>query len=207
MENIRRLRRLRELPLHLMLLPSVIIVLIYSYGPILGSYMAFQKYKPVYGLFGSPWVGLENFRFLLGIPGSLQILWNTIYIAFFKIIGMIIVPVIFALLLNEVGKSKIKRIIQTTIYLPNFISWVILSGILIEILSPSEGVVNQLLGMVGIQPVYFLGDKFWFPVTIIVTDVLKQQSFWSCLQAIKGINMRMLLACAGASCLWVSEAA
>jgi putative aldouronate transport system permease protein len=174
---LERIRRLRELPLHLMLLPSVIIIVIYSYGPILGSYIAFQKYKPAYGLFGSPWVGLDNFRFLLEIPGSLQILWNTIYISFLKIIGMIIVPVTLALLLNEVGKSKIKRVIQTIIYLPNFLSWVILSGIIIEILSPSEGVVNQLIGMLGIQPIYFLGDKFWFPVTIIVTDIWKGFGF------------------------------
>lgn len=169
-------KRLRELPLHIMLLPAVIIVLIYSYGPMLGIIIAFQDYQPAH-LFNSPWVGLENFKYVIQIPGSLQILWNTLYIAFFKIIGMIIIPVTFALLLNEVGKQKYKRFVQTLIYLPNFLSWIIVSGLLIDVLSPSEGIINKLLGIFGINEIFFLGDPFWFPITMIVSDIWKGFGF------------------------------
>lgn len=172
-----RIKKLRELPLHLMILPAVVLVLIYSYLPMLGTVIAFQDFDPAKGLFGSPWVGLKNFKYVMDIPGSTQILWNTIYIAFFKIVGMIMVPVTFALLLNEINISSIKRFVQSLIYLPNFLSWIILSGILIDILSPSDGIVNQVLGLIGIKPIFFLGDKFWFPVTIIVSDIWKGFGF------------------------------
>jgi putative aldouronate transport system permease protein len=181
---------MRNLPLHLMLIPGVIITLVFSYGPMLGSYIAFQKFNPVNGMFGSQWVGLDNFRFVLSIPGSLQILWNTIYIAFFKIIGMIIVPVTYALLLNELTGKKIKTSIQTAIYMPNYLSWIILSGILVDILSPSEGIANSLLAFLGIKPIFFLGDKFWFPITIIVSDIWKGFGFGTVvyLAALTGID-------------------
>jgi len=163
----------RELPLHLMLLPGVIILIIYSYGPLLGLVMAFQKFNSVKGFLYSPWVGLDNFKLLLAMPGVLQVLWNTIYIAFLKIAGMIVVPVGFALLLNEITKTSFKRTIQTMIYLPNFMSWIILGGIMIDLLSPRHGVVNQLLGNIGIKPIFFLGDTFWFPLTLVITDIWK----------------------------------
>lgn len=169
-------KRLRELPLHIMLIPAIIIVLIYSYGPMLGIIIAFQDFQPA-RLFNSPWVGLDNFNYVLELPGSLQILWNTIYMAFFKIVGMIIVPVTFALLLNEVGRQGFKRFFQTLIYMPNFLSWIIVSGMLIDILSPSDGIVNILLGMVGIKEIFFLGDPFWFPTTMIVSDIWKGFGF------------------------------
>jgi putative aldouronate transport system permease protein len=185
-----RIRKLRELPLHLMLIPSVIVILIYSYGPMLGSIIAFQDFNPVKGIFGSQWVGLKNFKFVMDIPGSMQILWNTLYISFFKIVGMIAVPVTFALLLNEVSKQRFKGAIQTMIYLPNFLSWIILGGILLDILSPTDGIANQILGVFGIKPIFFLGDKFWFPVTVIVTDIWKGFGFGTViyLAALTGID-------------------
>ncbi len=163
--------------LHLMLLPAVVITLIYSYCPMFGIVMVFQKFDPVRSFLNSPWIGLDNFRFIVNLPGSFQVLWNTIYISLFKIIGLIIVPVTFALLLNEVRGKGFKRISQTMVYLPNFLSWIILGGILIDILSPSEGIVNQLLGHIGIEPIFFLGDRFWFPITMIVTEIWKGFGF------------------------------
>lgn len=163
--------------LHLMLLPAVVITLIYSYCPMFGIVMVFQKFDPVRSFLNSPWIGLDNFRFIVNLPGSFQVLWNTIYISLLKIIGLIIVPVTFALLLNEVRGKGFKRISQTMVYLPNFLSWIILGGILIDILSPSEGIVNQLLGHIGIEPIFFLGDRFWFPITMIVTEIWKGFGF------------------------------
>ena len=167
----------RNIPFHFMLLPGVVLSVIFVYLPLLGSVMAFQNFNPLKGFWGSPWVGLENFRFVANLPGTFKVLINTIYISLLKIIGSIIVPITFSLLLNEVNNLKGKRVYQTLIYLPNFLSWVILSGVFIDILSPSDGIVNIFLSKLGIDPIFFLGDKFWFPVTMIVTDIWKGFGF------------------------------
>lgn len=166
-------RSLRELPLHLMLLPGVICVFLFSYIPMMGIVMAFEKYIPSKGILHSKWVGLKNFRYVLDMPNTYSVLWNTVFIAVMKILAGLIVPILFALLLNEVGKNAFKRTFQTMIYLPFFLSWVILGGILIDILSPSSGIVNQILGSFGIKPIYFLGDVKWFPFTLIASDTWK----------------------------------
>lgn len=167
----------RQLPLHLMLWPAIILVAIYSYGSMTGIVIAFQKYVPTKGLFGSEWIGLDNFRNLFSMPNMGSVIRNTVVIAVAKMIGGIIVPVIFALLLNEVRIRGVKRLIQTIIYLPNFISWIILSGIFKELLSPSSGIVNQFLNSIGLESIFFLGDKSWFPITMILTDIWKGFGF------------------------------
>ena len=167
----------RELPLHLLLLPGVLLVFIYSYIPMFGVVIAFQKFIPAFGVFKSKWVGLENFEYVLMLPDMFQVVWNTLYIATLKIVFGLFVPIVIALLLNEVISNKFKRTVQTLIYLPHFLSWIILGGILVDILSPSEGIVNQLLGYFGIEPIYFLGDNAWFPFTLVVSDVWKEFGF------------------------------
>lgn len=166
-------KRLQELPLHLMILPGLICVFIFSYIPMFGIVMAFQKFVPAKGIFNSKWVGLANFEYMLNLPNIYSVLFNTVFIAVMKIIAGLIVPIVFALLLNEVGKNTFKRTIQTMIYFPHFLSWVILGGILIDVLSPSSGVVNQFLAVLGIEPIFFLGDEKWFPFTLVLTDVWK----------------------------------
>lgn len=175
--HMRNTRFKRELPLHLMLLPAVIIVLIYSYGPMLGIYIAFQKFIPAKGMFGSEWIGLANFRSIFSTPDFFQIIYNTVFMAFFKMLGGIVIPVFFALLLNEVGHVKFKRTFQTLFYMPNFLSWVILAGILIDILSPSSGIFNQMIVNLGFEPIYFLGDTKWFPISMVVSEVWKTFGF------------------------------
>lgn len=165
--------RLQEVPLHLMILPGVLLTFIFSYVPMFGIIMAFQKFVPAKGIFGSKWIGLENFRYFFMMPNFSSVLFNTVFIAVMKIIANLIVPIIFALLLNEVGKELFKRTVQTIIYFPHFLSWVLLGGIFIDILSPSTGIVNNLLGMFGIEPVYFLGNENWFPYTLVITDTWK----------------------------------
>ena len=156
---------------HLMLLPGVILVFIFSYIPLYGVIIAFQDYNPALG-FSSPWVGMKNFNFVFSQPDFIRTIWNTLYIAVFKILGNIAVPVIFALLLNEVKNVFFKRTIQTVIYIPNFISWVIMAGILMDILA-SDGVVNQCLSLIGGGTIDFLGDAKVYPWTMIVSDVWK----------------------------------
>lgn len=166
-------KKLRQLPLHIMVIPGVIITLIYHYIPMLGIIMAFQKFVPARGFFKSKWVGLDNFQYMLNLPNIKSVIFNTVFISLMKIIVGLIVPVVFALLLNEMRKERYKRTLQTIIYFPYFLSWVILGGILIDVLSPSNGIVNQLLGLFGIDPIFFLGDAKWFPYTLVLTNTWK----------------------------------
>ena len=182
----------RELPLVVMLLPAVVLVAIYSYGSMVGIVIAFQKFKPANGFFGSPWVGLENFRNLFTMPTIGQVIYNTVVISLSKMIGGIVVPVLFALLLNEVGSVFLKRAYQTMVYLPHFLSWVILAGIFTDILS-RDGIVNLMIKALGAQPVGFLSNQRIFPVTMIVTDIWKGFGFGSViyLAALTGIDQSL----------------
>lgn len=170
-------KSIRELPLHLLVLPSLVLVIVFSYIPMSGIVIAFQKFSPTKGFFGSPWVGLDNFKYVFELPGTMQVIWNTVIIACMKIVAGLIVPVSIALLLNEIRISFVKRGIQTLIYLPHFLSWIILGGILIDILSPSTGIINQLLTAVGIDPIFFLGDNRWFRYVLVASDVWKEFGF------------------------------
>ena len=165
----------KEWQSHLMLLPGIITIFIFHYLPLFGLVIAFQKYTPGLG-FSSPWVGFDNFTYLFSQPGFLRVIWNTLYISVFKLIGGIVVPVTFALLLNEIGNRLLKRIFQTMIYLPHFMSWVILAGVLDSLLS-ADGLVNNLLVSLGFSAVKFLGDADIFPWTLILSDIWKGFGF------------------------------
>jgi len=187
----RKDKLLRELPLYLMLLPAVALVAVYSYGSMAGVIIAFQKFIPAKGMFGpQQWVGLKNFETLFSMPNIWQVIRNTVVIAVFKMVGGVVVPVVFALLLNEIRNLFTKRVFQTIVYLPHFLSWVILSGIFINLLSPSEGFVNKLLMKIGVEPIFFLGNPNTFPATMIVTDIWKTFGFASViyLAALTSIN-------------------
>jgi putative aldouronate transport system permease protein len=167
----------QEVPLHLMILPGLIIVLIFCYGPMVGLVIAFQNFMPSKGLFGSDWVGLDNFRYVYSLPETFVVIRNTIYIAVMKIIAGLVIPLITSLLLNEVRKVFFKRMVQTVIYLPHFLSWVILSGILIDVLSPTTGMVNAAMVWLGFSKIFFLGNAGWFPYVMVITDVWKEFGF------------------------------
>lgn len=177
-------------PFHVLLLPALVLVFLFQYVPLFGAVIAFQDYEPWLGIKGSPWVGFEHFRYLFTYPDGKQIIWNTLIIAGFKLIANLIVPIVFALLLNEVRKTFFKRFVQTFVYLPHFLSWVILGGILIDILSTEGGIINRLLNSFGIQSVFFLGDGRWFRFTVILSDVWKEFGFSAIifLATLVGIN-------------------
>ncbi|EJW19317.1 ABC transporter permease subunit [Paenibacillus alvei] len=180
----------REWPLHVMLVPALIFIIVFSYIPMVGILMAFQKYIPTKGLLGSPFVGWKNFKFLLDYPDIGRIFFNTVYIAVMKILAGLVVPITIAILLNELRKEWVKRTFQTLVYLPHFLSWVLLSGIVIDVLSPSTGIVNHFLGLFGVKPIFFLGDNSWFPYVMVATDVWKEFGFGTIiyLAALTGIN-------------------
>lgn len=161
---------------HLMLLPGMIILAIFHYYPMAGAVIAFKKFLPAKGIWGSPWVGLENFLYMFQISDSKIVFFNTIFIASMKIVANLIVPLLFALLLNEVRVRYVKRWIQTIVYLPHFLSWVILAVILTQLLS-LRGIVNQVLGWFGVEPILFLGSNAWFPYVLVATDVWKGYGF------------------------------
>jgi putative aldouronate transport system permease protein len=164
----------QDIHLHLMLLPAVALLLIYSYIPMFGNVMAFQKFNPSQGFLRSTWVGLENFRYVFALPDTLPAIRNTLVIAISKMAMGIIAPLIFALLLNELRNKYFRGTIQTIVNFPHFLSWVILSGILLDVLSPSEGIANAFIKLLGGTPIYFLGNKTWFPITLVLSETWKE---------------------------------
>ena len=177
-KKISKLRR--ELPLHLMLLPGIVMIFIFHYIPMAGLVIAFQRFQPAKGLFGDQqWVGLGNFEYLLSLPNTLSALRNTVVIALWKIVLSLVVPICTAILLNELTNLRFKKTVQTVIYFPHFVSWIILGSILIEILSPSSGIVNKFLGLFGLGPYFFLGDNQYFQGTLIVSDIWKNFGYGS----------------------------
>ncbi|MHA6534246.1 ABC transporter permease [Paenibacillus sp. BAC0078] len=157
---------------HLMLAPSIVFLIIFSFIPMFGIVMAFQNYIPAKGISGSAWVGLDNFKFMFQIPDSKQILINTVVIALWKIIAGTFVSIVFALLLNEIRVRFVKKFMQTVVYLPNFLSWAVLATVVMNIFS-YEGPVNAFLGWFGIDPVLFMASNDWFRPMLVLTDVWK----------------------------------
>lgn len=160
----------------LMMLPGLVLTAIFSYGPMYGIIMAFQDFNPGLGYGGSPWVGWDNFKLIFSQATFLSAVWNTFFISFMKIIFSTLASVIFALQLNEIRQNGPKRVFQTIVYIPNFISWVIMAGILTDILG-TNGIVNEALKAIGMKPVQFISNRQVFPWTLIFTDMWKTFGF------------------------------
>jgi putative aldouronate transport system permease protein len=195
----------RHLALVILFVPTIVYFIIFKYIPITGLAMAFKDYKIGLGIWASPWVGLENFKFAFTMPTFTRAFMNTVIISFLKIITGFPAPILLALLLNEVRSMKYKRTVQTISYLPHFLSWVIVAGLFSQILSPTTGVVNYVLkNYFGAQSsIYFLGSNDWFRGTVIVTDIWKTVGWGSILYiaSIAGIDPSMYEAavCDGAN--------
>ncbi|WP_240768127.1 ABC transporter permease [Paenibacillus amylolyticus] len=176
--------------LYLMLLPAVVLTAIFVYVPMGGLLMAFQDYKPYLGITKSPWVGLDQFKFLFEYPDSIQVIWNTLKISFLKLVLGLSCTLTFALLINEVKNRFLRTSVQTFVFLPHFISWVVLGGVFIQLLNPEYGLVNQLVQALGYDPIFFLGSNNWFVPIVILTDVWKEFGYGSIifLAALAGIN-------------------
>lgn len=157
---------------HVMLMPGMILLIIFSILPLFGLAIAFQNYVPAKGITGSTWVGLDNFTYMFAIPDTIQVIKNTLIIAIAKILAGIIVPVVFALLLNEVRNKFYKRLVQTVVYMPYFLSWVILGSVFSTMLS-LDGIINSFIQLFGVEPIMFLGSNTWFRPVIVLTDVWK----------------------------------
>ena len=191
-------RRLKmDYPLYLMLLAPMVVLFIFHYIPMGGVAIAFMKYLPAKGFFRSKWIGWQNFTVLFNMPGFHNALRNTVVISLWKIVLNILVPVSFTILLNEMGRQSVKKITQTFIYLPHFISWVILATIFNKLLS-GTGMVNRILNGLGIDSIIFLGSNKWFRFTLILTNLWKEFGYATIvyLAAIAGVNQDLYEAAA-----------
>lgn len=181
----------RDKYLLFMFLPGLLYYVIFHYAPMYGLIIAFQKFSPYKGIFGSTWVGFRNFIDLLSQPYFFEMLRNTLLLNLYFIVFGFPVPIVFALLLSEMPDGFFKRIVQSTSYLPHFISSVVIVGIVVNFLSPSRGTINVLLhNIFGLEPINFMGDASWFRT--IYTSMRVWQSFgWTSIiyiAAILGIN-------------------
>ncbi len=179
----------RNWVLYACLLPSAAMLLIFSYSPMYGLQIAFKDFNPGLGFADSPWVGLSWFRFLFTLPNFQPVITNTVVIAVIKILLGQLVPITFALLLNEARNTAFKKLVQTFVYLPHFLSWVIVGGLFLDLLS-DDGLVNQLIRALGMDSIPFLVSNDWFKFTLISTDIWKGFGWGAILYlaALSGIN-------------------
>lgn len=156
-----------------MMLPGMAFVAVFCFVPMVGIVMAFQDYVPAKGIFKSKFVGLEHFKYMMELPDIVQIFTNTLVIAVGKIILGTLMAIVFAILLNEIRVKFLKKTIQTIVYLPHFLSWVVLAAVVVNMVN-LDGPVNQFIAALGLEKINFLGSNTWFRPMIIATDVWKE---------------------------------
>ena len=159
--------------LYLMLLPVLVFFLLFRYVPMTGVLMAFQDYNIVGGLFNSPWAGLKHFREMFNSPAFFRVLSNTLIINFWKYLTYTPAPLILAVMINEVRHDRFKKTVQTITYFPNFISWIIVFGILMNLLNMQDGLINQVISALGGKPVSFMISKKHFVGILVISDIWK----------------------------------
>ena len=163
---------IRDKWLYLLLLPGLVFLIIFRYIPIFGNVIAFMDYNP-YDASQNVWVGLKHFQDLLTRPQFLQVFGNTLYISILKMVCGFPVPIILALMMNEMKNLKFKKVAQTLLYLPNFISWVVLAGLIMNMLDPDTGLVTGIINSITGEQVQVLTDTRYFVPMLIVTDIYK----------------------------------
>ena len=180
----------REWQIYLMLIPTLVWFIVFLYKPMYGLQIAFKDYSIFKGVANSPWIGWEHFTYLFDNDQFIRAVWNTIKISALNLIFGFPAPIILALMFNEILHATYKRTAQTIVYLPHFISSVIIAGIVITAFSPSVGIVNTVLGWLGFDPVYFLTKPEWFRPIFVGTGIWQEAGFGSIvfLAAIAGVN-------------------
>lgn len=177
---------------YLMLLPAIAYLIIFKYIPMYGLQIAFKNFRVSLGIWGSKWIGFRNFTDFFSSFSFEQLLKNTFAISLYGLFVGFPIPILVALVLNEI-KSKYKNLVQTVLYAPHFISTVVLVGIMVNLFSPSQGVVNTLLGYIGIEPIYFFGDPKYFRHLYVWSGVWQGMG-WSAiiyLAALAGVDMEL----------------
>ncbi|MFC5649278.1 ABC transporter permease [Paenibacillus solisilvae] len=188
----------RNWQLYALLILPLSYFLIFKYGPMYGILIAFQDYNLFKGVSGSPWVGLDVFREVFGMSGFYDALRNTFMLNILDLLVSFPAPIVLALLLNELSGNRFKKLAQTALYLPHFLSWVIIGGIMYQVFATNTGIINLLLGHLGIDPIPFLTDKYNWLITYLTVGVW-QSAGWGTiiyLAAITGVNTELYEAAA-----------
>lgn len=176
--------------LFIMFIPAIVYYIVFHYAPMYGVIIAFKDYKILKGIMSSQWVGLKYFKLALSAPDFWAVFKNTIIISGYKLLFGFPAPIILALLFNEVRNMRFKKVIQSITYIPHFLSWVVLSGIIINFLSPSTGPINMLRIALGLKPVFFVADYRWFRTVLVASSLWKEVGWGTIvyLAALAGVN-------------------
>jgi len=184
------MRVMRSWQLYAFLLPTLLYFAIFHYGPLYGAQIAFRDYLGALGIWGSPWVGLQNFERFFNSAYFVNLLSNTVILSVLMLVFSFPMPVIFALMLNQLGNQRYKRIVQTVSYAPHFISTVVFVGMLFLFTSPSVGIINILASKIGLPRIYYMGNEAWFRPVYVLSDIW-QETGWGAiiyLAALSAIN-------------------
>ncbi len=183
---------------YVLALPGFLLLIFFRYLPMYGIITAFKEFSVALGIWGSPYIGLENFERLVGNDIFLRAFRNTLALSVLKMIFGMPFPIILALLLNEVRQVAFKRTIQTIVYVPHFISWVVISGIFMNLLSPTSGLFNRVVTMLGGEPVFFMTSGRWIRTVIVGSEIWKEFGWGAIiyLAAITGVDQELYQAAA-----------
>jgi putative aldouronate transport system permease protein len=177
-------------PLYVFVLPGIVLIVLFNYIPMLGLQMAFRDYNFSDGIWGSPWVGLQNFKEFTASSDFWRATGNTFLLTILRLLFIFPTTIVFALLINEVRSFRYKRFVQSLSYLPHFISWIVVVGFLDAFLSINGGGANSLLSSIGFQPIAFMGSETWFRPIFILSSMWKEIGWGTILYlaAISSIN-------------------
>lgn len=180
----------RDWMLYAMLAPTLIWFLVFLYQPMWGLQIAFKQFSAFKGIEGSPWVGFEHFVTLFESDQFIRAIKNTFIISMYSLVLAAPIPILLALMINEVQSKGLRKTVQTVVYMPHFVSVVVVAGIVVALLSPNSGMVNNFLAHLGFDRTYFLTRPEWFRTIFIASGIWKEAGFDSIiyLAAIMGIN-------------------
>ncbi len=173
--------------LHLLVLPALLHILVFDYFPLYGVQIAFRKFLPGSGIWGSEWAGFYQFRRFFNSYVFWELIRNTIVLSIYQLVAGFPLPIILALMLNQSNNPKFRKFVQTVTYAPHFVSIVVLGGIIFILLSPSSGVINHFLEMLGHERIFFMGDPRWYR-TIYVASGLWQSTGWSAIVFVAALS-------------------
>lgn len=186
-------RILQSWQLYLLILPAIVYLFLFNYLPIYGVQIAFRNYKAVEGITGSQWVGLQHFKTFFGTYYSKRLISNTFLLNFYNLIFSFPIPIIIALIINNIANGKLKKFTQTAVYVPHFISTVVLAGMLYIFLSPTNGIINHGLTAMGKDAIFFLNEERWFRPIFILSGIWQSAGWGSILYiaALTGVDPQL----------------
>lgn len=184
---------IRDRWMYLLLFPGILYFVVFKYVPMLGLVMAFQDYKPFTGFINSPWVGFKHFERFFMEPQFWSLFRNTLLLAIYNLVFFFPLPILLALMINEARREMFKRIVQTLLYLPHFISWVVAVGIFYVLFTTEGGVVNELLAQFGFEKIPFMLSEEWFRPMIIAQSIWKEAGWGTIifLAALSGVDLQL----------------